>query len=360
MGFETFLGNAQAVASVREMLARGRVPGAVLFSGPEGVGKRTLAEMAAKALNCESLKGDFCGDCAGCRRSDEMLEQARADLARRREIKDASRRTEGLVSFDLQLIEPITRFILTEQIRHLRASAYTRPFELRRRIFILDQAQTIHWQAADLLLKVLEEPPETTTFFLIAPNPHELRATLRSRCMKMALKPVPDDIIREILAAESRVPAAQKELAVRAAAGNIRAARSFDWAEYQRLRQPWTAFLEMVTRTGRSTLTPGDWKALFEATRTLGEWRGGELGRSLEMGYTVLGDMLRILETGDENRVVNLDLVPRLRVWAQKLQVDGIEKMKRGLDDAYRLQTRNVNQQLGWEALAAGMVLARG
>jgi len=89
------------------MLASGRVPGALLFSGPEGVGKRTLALMFAKALNCERRGpggDDFCGECARCRKAEEMLAATREDLARRREIKDASRRVEGLVYFDLQLI----------------------------------------------------------------------------------------------------------------------------------------------------------------------------------------------------------------------------------------------------------------
>jgi DNA polymerase-3 subunit delta' len=80
----------------------------------------------------------------------------------------------------LQLIEPITKFILTEQIRKVRTIAYTRPFELPRRVFIIDSAQDIHWQAVDLLLKVLEEPPESTTFILICPNAYELRSTIRS------------------------------------------------------------------------------------------------------------------------------------------------------------------------------------
>ena len=58
--------------------------------------------------------------------------------------------------FDLQLIEPFTRYILIEQVRKMRNVAYTRPFQLRRRVFIVDQAQAVHWQAVDLLLKMLE------------------------------------------------------------------------------------------------------------------------------------------------------------------------------------------------------------
>jgi DNA polymerase III gamma/tau subunit len=68
MGLVAFLGNPKAVASVREMVVNVRVPGALLFSGPEGVGKKTLALMLAKALNCERLsaQGDFCGECGRC------------------------------------------------------------------------------------------------------------------------------------------------------------------------------------------------------------------------------------------------------------------------------------------------------
>ena len=77
MGFDSFLGNPKAVSAVRDMLAAGRVPHALLFAGPDGVGKKTLAIMLAKALNCERLRADFCGRCALCRKADEMLAATR-------------------------------------------------------------------------------------------------------------------------------------------------------------------------------------------------------------------------------------------------------------------------------------------
>src|SRR3974377_872219 len=153
MGFKSFLGNPKAVAAVRDMLATGRMPHSILFSGPDGVGKKTLALMLAKALNCERRPDDFWGECRACRKAEGMLSSAREDLARRREVKESARRVEGLVYFDVQLIEPITRYTLIEQIRQLRNIAYTRPFELKRRVFVVDQIQAVHWQAVDLLLK---------------------------------------------------------------------------------------------------------------------------------------------------------------------------------------------------------------
>src|ERR1051326_3872398 len=82
MPFDSFLGNKAAVETVREMLRASRLPGSLLFTGPDGVGKRTLALMLAKASVCERLKDDFCGDCARCRRADDMIAAATEHLAR--------------------------------------------------------------------------------------------------------------------------------------------------------------------------------------------------------------------------------------------------------------------------------------
>src|SRR5690242_21563926 len=121
MGFDSFLGNFRAVQAVRDMLGRGRVPGSLLFTGLEGTGKKTLALMLARALNCERRGpdgNDFCGECRHCRMADEFIATSVEDLARRREIKDTQKRTDGLVYLDVQLIEPITRYILIRSEEH--------------------------------------------------------------------------------------------------------------------------------------------------------------------------------------------------------------------------------------------------
>lgn len=358
MGFETFLGNTKAVEAMRAMVARGRVPGSLLFAGPEGVGKKTLALMFAKAMNCERLaaQGNFCGECTRCRKADEMLVATREDLARRRESKDSQRRTDGLVYFDLQLIEPITRFILIEQIRQLRAVAYTRPFEFPRRVFIVDEAQAIHWQAIDLLLKVLEEPPETTTLILVCPNAHELRPTIRSRCRLIAFHPVEDSQIADLLTQEGRVPKAQRPLAARVAAGSVAKAKTFDAAEFERRRRPWLAFLDAVASPREAAHAP-DWKALFDSTKALAEDRDA-FEETLRIGYSLLRDLMAMLEGGAEMAVMNVDIRSRLKVWSGKLGLRGIETLKDGLDQAYRLQVRNVNQQLGFDTLAVELLSA--
>jgi DNA polymerase-3 subunit delta' len=355
MGFDSFIGNPKVVLTVREILAAGRVPGAFLFSGPEGVGKKTLALMMAKALACERRSDDFCGECARCRKADEMLAAGRDDLARRREIKDSARRVEGLIYFDLQLIEPITRFILTEQIRLLRNVAYTRPFEFPRRIFIIDQAQTIHWQAVDLLLKVLEEPPETTTFIVVCPNAYELRATIRSRCRLVPFQAVDESLILALLAKERQLTKPQQALAARVAAGSIAAAKAFDPAAYERRRKPWMDFLQAIAQRDPTGSSSPDWRLLFDAAKSLTEDRE-DFEANLRIGYSLLRDLLQVLEKGSEAEVTSIDLLPRLKAMASKLGLSEIEKLKSGLDQAYRLQIRNVNQQLGFETLGADLL----
>jgi DNA polymerase-3 subunit delta' len=358
MGFDSFLGNAKAVQAVRDMLGRGRVPGSLLFTGPDGTGKKTLALMLAKALNCERRGphgDDFCGECSHCRKSDEFVAAGSEDLARRRDIKDAQKRVEGLVYFDLQVIEPITRYILIEQIRQLRSTAYGRPFTLPQRILIVDQAQAIHWQAADLLLKVLEEPPETTTIILICPNAYELRPTIRSRCLTLQFAPVDEAVIERVLAEERGFTKGQLALALRVANGSIATARSLDLKGYVEQRQPWQTLLDTVARPGSRPLAPQQWKTLFDATKMLAADRGS-IEESLRTGSILLRDVMQVLVDAESKAVTNVDLLPRLKTWAQALGLKGIRKLEEGLERSYSLQNRNVNQQLTFDSLAAELL----
>ncbi len=357
MGFEAFIGNAQAVETVRRMLAQERVPGALLFTGPEGVGKKTLAVMLAKAVNCERRlpgESDFCGQCAACLRVEEMLAAAAADAERRREMKEAGRRVESLSYFDVQFIEPLTRYILTEQVRELRAVAYALPFELRRRVFIVDPASALHWQAVDFLLKVMEEPPATSLLILLSTHAPEVRVTLRSRAVQVALKPVEENILRQVAADEGRRAPAELRLALRVAAGSVGRLKTFDAAAYTAQRRPWLELLEALASEKTSGAQSVAWGKLFEATRALAENRA-QLKATLGLGASLCHDLLSVLN-GNPAQVVNVDLEGRLARWAEGLGYDGIRKLAYALEETHRLETRNVNPALGLEAVATEIV----
>src|SRR6201987_5955534 len=196
MAFSEFRGNPQIVAALRGALRSGRVPHALLFTGPQGVGKYTLARLFAQAANCERLTDDACGECYTCQRIALLAEPQRLieqGLAERGESADAAmiERTPlilqthpdvwALLPDPVRLKSPVVRPVLrVGQLRAVQRAAYFKP-EARRRVFILDGAETMREDYANIFLKILEEPPETATLILISTQPYRLLTTIRSR-----------------------------------------------------------------------------------------------------------------------------------------------------------------------------------
>ena len=228
MGFSEFLGNEAMVAALRGALRAERVPHAMLFTGPRGVGKFTLARMFAQAANCERLKDDFCGECATCQRVGQLanLEDLIAQgLAERGESADAA--TVERVPLILQshpdvwvmvpdpvrLKSPVARPVLRiGQLRAVQRAAYFQPMG-RRRVFILDGAETMRADVSNVFLKILEEPPGSATLILTAPSPFNLLPTIVSRCMQFHFAPLPQDEVESILKAKGTLKPAEIKLA---------------------------------------------------------------------------------------------------------------------------------------------------
>src|SRR5712692_6273622 len=172
MSFSEFYGNADVVGRLREMLARDRLPHAVILAGPQGAGKYTLALMVARAMTCLNPREtnglpDFCGVCENCRRIGEAqdLEARFAEAVEAREgLRETDKReTRILVQThpDVLVIppDPPQMMIKVDQVRHVNTTIRYKPAEARRRVFIFSDAAFMK-EAANALLKVLEEPPE--------------------------------------------------------------------------------------------------------------------------------------------------------------------------------------------------------
>src|SRR5437764_7328072 len=203
MPFSDFQGNTETVTQIRQMLARDRFPHAVIIAGPCGAGKFTLTQMIAKAMNCleratsDGLP-DFCGRCANCVRiaaADDL--EARVDEAI--EARDALRETDKretriLIQTHPDVIiippDPPQNMIKVDQVRRVTSTIYYRPAEARQRVFTFTDSSFMK-EAANALLKVLEEPPEFATLFLLTENTGELLPTIRSRCITLRLTPLP-------------------------------------------------------------------------------------------------------------------------------------------------------------------------
>ena len=210
--FSDFHGNSEVVHRLREMMARDHLPHAIVLAGGRGAGKYTLALMLARALNClNSAKTDglpdFCGTCANCTRI-ALACDLDAQFAEAVEARDNLRETDKKETRifvqthpDVLVIppDPPQMMIKVDQVRRVIETIYYRPAEGREKVYIFTDSAFMK-EAANSLLKVLEEPPEFATIFLLTENAGELLPTLRSRSMTFTLGALAGDEIEADLA----------------------------------------------------------------------------------------------------------------------------------------------------------------
>src|SRR5882724_7942417 len=212
MSFADFHGNAETVHRLRDMIARDHFPHGIVLAGGKGSGKYTLALMLAQALNCltptqtDGLP-DFCGTCANCVRialsADLEARFAEAVEARENLRETDKKETRLFVQThpDVLVIppDPPQMMIKVDQVRRVIETIYYRPAEGRERVYIFTDSAFMK-EAANSILKVLEEPPEFATIFLLSENPGELLPTIRSRSMIFPLSAVPVEEVDRYLA----------------------------------------------------------------------------------------------------------------------------------------------------------------
>jgi DNA polymerase III subunit delta' len=363
MGFNEFLGNERIVSALQGMFQRGRLPSALLFTGPRGIGKFTLARMFAQAANCERLKDDFCGECASCVKIARLADPQPlilAGLSERGESADASMVERMplilethpdvwlLVPDPVRRLAPVARpMIRVGQLRAVQRAAYFKP-QGRRRIFILDGADTMRWTDADLFLKILEEPPESATLILLAPTPDSLLPTIRSRCLQFHFAPVPADQVESLLKDRTEAKPAERKLAALLSEGSPGAALSLDLVESARLRKSVLRLLEQAVAGEK-------YGELFAATAQLSKQEKETFENVLDLFYSLLTDLLEISQGPKSRHLRNPDLSRELETLGKKVDFDWVLKATQGLDKLESRLRRNIGRQLGLDALVTSL-----
>ena len=264
MPFRDFLGNEPTVRHLRESIAAGRLPHSLILAGPRGSGKYTLAIMLAQTANCLNPQTsdnlpDFCGHCSNCQRIAQALDldaRIAEAIAAREDLREADKRdTRILIQThpDVLVIPPDPPQLLIKigQVRVLTREIYRVPAEARRAFSIFTSASFMK-DAANSLLKVLEEPPPHATIILLAENTGELLPTIRSRAQIFRLGAIPTDQIEKLLAERhphSKPP--ERALISRLAEGAIGRALHFDLPAYLASRADASSCC--VTQAGRTT-----------------------------------------------------------------------------------------------------------
>jgi DNA polymerase III subunit delta' len=364
MGFSEFLGNQRVVAALQGALRSGRVPHALLFTGPRGVGKFTLARMFAQAANCERLTGDFCGQCHPCQRiallcdPQKLIEQG---IAERGESADAAtvERTPlilqshpdvwALVPDPVRLKTPVARPMLRiGQIRAIQRAASFQPMG-RRRVFMLDGAETMRGDVANVCLKVLEEPPGSATLILTATSPYSLLGTIVSRCMQFNFAPLPQGEVEEILQKKTDRKPAERKLAAQLADGSPGLAMEMDVEQVADQRRNALRILEHAARGEGFT-------QLFADTSAIAKDKESSFEEHLHVFYGLLSDLLELTSGVAQPVLRNVALSRELQALAKGINSSWVMRAIAGFDELYAGARRNLNRQLGLDALAASLV----
>ena len=361
MAFSEFRGNPQIVTALRGALRAGRVPHALLFTGPQGVGKYTLARLFAQAANCERLTDDACGECYTCQRIALLLKPQRLieqGLVERGESADAAmvERTPlilqthpdvwALVPDPVRLKSPVARPVLRiGQLRAVQRAAYFQPMG-RRRVFILDGADTMRWDVASVFLKILEEPPGSATLILTAPSPYSLLPTIVSRCLQFHFAPLPADEVEAILKEKSDLSPAAARLAAQLSEGRPGYALEMDALKESERRSNGLKILDCAARGE-------EFGQLFALTNAISKDREISFEEQLSIFYSLLSDLLELSSGIASPQLRNLPLRKDLDAVAKRIDAPWVMRALRGLDQLAAGARRNLNRQLGLDSLAA-------
>jgi DNA polymerase-3 subunit delta' len=368
MPFSDFAGNPETIHRLREMLARNRFPHAVIFSGARGSGKYTLALMLARAMNCleQPITGgadglpDFCGHCSNCTRIAQSadLDARFAEAVEAREnLRDTDKKETRLfvqTHPDVLIIppDPPQMMIKVDQVRHVIETIYYRPGEARERVYIFTSSAFMK-EAANSLLKVLEEPPEFATIFLLTENPGELLPTIRSRSMIFNLGALAFTEIESRLARfRPDWNARQRALVARLSEGAIGRALFFDLESYVAARSH--ALVMLKSAIGGNIKS--DHSELFKVTES---YRSGAEGREkidnlLRTLYSLLEDLL-FLQSGAAPLVRNTDILGELKKISESADFAWVQRAAEGLGEVERGLRRNLLRSLSLDAFATAL-----
>jgi DNA polymerase-3 subunit delta' len=314
MAFKDIPGNTGIKRILHLALERGRAPNSLVFAGPEGVGKMQTALTLAKALNCRTLTTDACDECPSCRAIDN---DAHPDVMK--------------ITVEVQKVK-------AEQTDLLKQMAYLRPMTGRKRVFIIDDAKAMSPQAANSLLKVLEEPPAFTHVILLTDSPHLLLPTIRSRCRLLAFSPIGREEIEENLLG-LKFSREQARVLALLVDGNLDRARELDWEEVQALREEAWGLFEALSSADQAS-------RFLERFGTVPKSTQEEFSRVLEVFSTFARDILLLRLGGDPALLINPDFEARLREVFAPWSPDRLLGLLAELDFMLVELKRNMNKNL--------------
>ena len=333
---DQFFGNRDVAEAMEDMIRRGRIAQTLLLSGAEGVGKATLARRFAARLLGHPEKIEL----------DDLSLDGNGSLIADREKWTSDKRNEDPLFFashaDFLTFPPDgpLRQITIQQMRLLKDRASLKPLKGDWRVFLIDGIDRANEQAANSLLKTLEEPPAHLILIMTARNPYDLLPTIRSRAVPFRLSPLSDAEMREFI--EFRAldhPERRRKLAE----GSPGLAVSLDLEAYDRRRTAMLALLKVASGVDSF----GDW---LKHSDSIAARRTEKLDSYLEVLYLLLEDVLRL--SNGVTIIRNEDIRGELESLSRRVSFDWIRAAVAKVDELIDLVRRNIQKSIALDALA--------
>ncbi len=319
--FASVIGQTSIKDHLKKSLQTGKISHAYIFFGEKGSGKKTLADLFARALQCESGGAEPCNQCTSCK---QALNRNQPDILYLQHEKP------NIISVD-------------EIRRQVNNDIGIKPYSSHRKIYIIDEAEKMNAQAQNALLKTLEEPPSYATILLLTTNLEAMLQTIRSRCVTLTMKPVPDVDIQRYLMREVQIPDYKAGICAAFARGNVGRARDLAVsAEFEALKEETMELLGHLQEKSYSDLA--------QAAKTRAE-KGSDTAGFLELMQMWYRDVLLYKAGGSSHGLIFGEELSGIKQLAQKMSYEGLNQILETIELTRSRLAGNVNAELAMEWL---------
>lgn len=320
-GFSNMIGHEREIAHLTQAIRAGKVSHAYIFSGEKGCGKLTLADTFAMALQCTGEGERPCRSCHSCH---QAASGNHPDIIH---IKHEKPNSIGVEDVREQLVGDI-------QIR---------PYNGKYKIYIVPDAEKLTVQAQNAILKTIEEPPEYAVILLLTNNEQVFLDTIRSRCVLLSLKPVPDERVKRYLMEEIQVPDYEADICVAFAQGNIgKAVRLASSEDFNAIK---ASAMRLIRNAGTMEVS-----AIIEYVKEVQDYKIS-IQDYLDILALWYRDMVYFKATRDVDGLIFKDELRTIRETVNRCSYEGAEEVMKAIETAKTRLAANVNFDLTMELL---------